>query len=178
MSAVKSETTRINYQKQWFALGTVIYVVVTTVLFYLSESSVENSTRVFWFAAGSIEAVLFFLFIVPPLLTSHLAGDKWLRLHMGLLIDETIPYDWISEIKETSVHWGAVKIGIGVKYSSISKALFVTSSFSNLIAIKLDGEHRMGRLLKRPVSEVVISVSFATGFIQEMSKRTGLGKAE
>jgi hypothetical protein len=173
MNAVKSEAVKIDYLKRWFMLGTAVYVATTAALFYLSESSVEDSMRTFWFAAGLIEGTLFFLFIVPPLLTSHLAGEKGLRLHMGFLINETIPYDWIHEIKETSIHWGAVKVGIGVRYSSIARALFVTSSFSNLIVIKLDKEHMIGRVFRKPVSEIVISVNFAKGFMDAMSQRAG-----
>jgi hypothetical protein len=174
MKAIKSEAVKISYQKHWFALGTATYVAMTAALFYLSESSVEDSTKIFWFGAGLTEGILFFLFIVPPLLTSHLAGDKGLRLHMGLLIDETIPYDWIREIRETSIHWGAVKVGIGVRYSAITRALFVTSSFNNLVVIKLDKEHMIGRVFRKPVSEIIVSVSFAKGFLDAMSQRAGL----
>ncbi|MBU0684701.1 MAG: hypothetical protein ABIE25_04375 [Thermoplasmatota archaeon] len=174
MKAVKSEAVKISYQKRWFALGTATYVAMTAALFYLSESSVEDSIKIFWFAAGLAEGILFFLFIVPPLLTSHLAGDKGLRLHMGLLIDETIPYNWVREIKESSIHWGAVKVGIGVRYSGITRALFVTSSFNNLVVIKLDKEHMIGRVFRKPVSEIVVSVSFAKGFLDAMSQRAGL----
>ena len=173
MKAAKSEAVKIDYQKLWFALGTAVYVAITTTLFYLSASSVEDATKIFWLAAGLIEGTLFFLFIVPPLLTSHLAGDKGLRLHMGLLINETIPYDWIRETKQTTIHWGAVKVGIGVRYSSITKALFVTSSFNNLITIKLGQEHAIGRVFRKPVSEIVVSVSFARGFLDVMSQRAG-----
>ncbi len=173
MKAVKSEPVRINYQKLWFALGTAVCVAITAALFYLSVSSVEDSVKMFWLAAGLVEGTLFFLFIVPPLMTSHLAGDKGLRLHMGLLIDETIPYDWIREIKETSIHWGAVKVGIGVRYSAITRGLFVTSSFSNLVVIKLDAEHMMGRVFRKPVSEIVVSVSFAKGFLDAIGQKAG-----
>lgn len=173
MNAVKTETIRINYQKQWFALGTAIYVAVTAVLFYLSVTSVEDSAKIFWLATGLIEGVLFFLFIVPPLLTSHLAGDKGLRLHMGLLIDATIPYGSIREIRETTIHWGSVKVGIGVRYASISGTMFVTSSFNNLVAIKLDKELIIGRIFKKPVTEIVVSVRFAKGFMDIVSRRAG-----
>jgi hypothetical protein len=174
MKAVKSETVKISYQKTWFALGTAMYVAVTAALFYLSATSVEDSVKLFWLIAGLVEGILFFLFMVPPLLTTHLAGDKGLRLHMGLLINDTIPYDSIREIREMTVHWGAVKVGIGVRYSAISRILFVTSSFNNLVAIKLDKELTIGRVFRRPVSEIVVSVSFAKGFLDAMSQRAGL----
>jgi len=118
---------------------------------------------------------MFYLF-VPPIFTYHIAGAKGLRLRMGLLINETIPYDWIKEVKETSVHWGGVRVGVGVKYAPIMKALFVTSSFRTLVLIRLDQEHRFGMPIKRPVTEIILSVNSASSFIDTIMQRAGMEK--
>jgi hypothetical protein len=178
MIAKKVPTVRIAYPKHWFLIGTLIYVVVTVLLFYLASSSVGDFSRSFWLVAGVIEGVLAFLFLVPPIFTNHVAGAKALRLRMGLLISEDIPYEWVREVKQLSIPWGGVRVGIGVRYSPIPKILFVTSSFSGLVRLELDSEHPMGRLWKRPVSEVVLSVSYIPGMMDVMRERAGIAKEE
>lgn len=176
MTAKKVPAARIDYPKHWFLLGTLVWIVSTVVLVFLAFDSVEESMRSFWIAAAILESVVLFYLFVPPVFTHHSAGAKGLRLRMGLLINETIPYDWITEIGETSIHWGGVRVGVGVRYASLMKALFVTSSFSTLVSIKLDQEHRLGKLIKRPVKEIVLSVSSASSFIDLIRQRTGTEK--
>jgi hypothetical protein len=43
-----------------------------------------------------------------------------------------------------------------------------------LVVIKLDKEHMIGRVFRKPVSEIIVSVSFAKGFLDAMSQRAGL----
>jgi len=176
MKAKKVPAVRIDYPKHWFTLGTMIWVLGTILLAYLAYDSVEESIRLFWFIATVFEAVVMFYMFVLPMFTYHSAGAKGLRLRMGLLIRDTIPYDWIKEVRETSIHWGGVRVGIGVRYAPIMKTMFVTSSFTTLVSIKLDGDHRLGGLIKRPVKEVVLSVKSATSFIDLMMQRTGMEK--
>jgi hypothetical protein len=45
MIAKKVPTVRIAYPKHWFLIGTLIYVVVTVLLFYLASSSVGDFSR-------------------------------------------------------------------------------------------------------------------------------------
>jgi hypothetical protein len=95
---------------------------------------------------------------------------------MGWLINTTIPYAWITNVKETSVHRGALSVGIGVRYFPISKALFVTSSFTNLVVLRLDGEHAIGRIRKRRVEEIVLSVSYIPAMMETVKERANLAK--
>ncbi len=176
MNARKVEAARIDYPKHWFVIGTGLYVVLTAVLVYLGHSSKEDFGRTVWFTLAGLEGVLLFLFLVPSLITHHLAGEKALRLKMGVLLNATVPYIWIKDVKEASIHRGGIRVGIGVRYSPIPKILFVTSSFGNLVRLKLDKEHLMGRLLKRPVEEIVVNVVNANAFIDEMRKKAGLEK--
>lgn len=176
MIAKKVPTVVIGYPKHWFLLGTLSYAAITAVMFYLSISSVDDFTKSFWVVAGGLEGLLGFLFLVPPLFTKHTAGAKALRLRMGLLISEDLPYEWITEVKQLTIPWGGVRVGIGVRYSPIPKILFVTSSFSGLVRLVLDSEHEMGRLWKRPVSEVVLSVSNMPGMMDVLRDRTNLPK--
>jgi hypothetical protein len=174
--ATKHEPVRIDYPKHWFVMGTMGWAVATFVLFYLAETSKEDIVRAIWFVAGSAEGVLLGLFFVPPLFTHHLAGEKALRLKMGLLIDATIPYSWMKHVKETSVRWGGVRVGIGVRYSPITRMLFVTTEFDDLVSIRLDSPHRMGRLLKRQVEELVLSVSLRSKLVELVKMRARLDR--
>ncbi len=174
MTAKKVPPTRIDYPKHWFLLGTLVWCVGTTILAYLAWASVEESFRLFWIGATAFEGVLLAYLFVLPLFTHHMAGAKGLRLRMGILVNETIPYEWVCEVRGTAVRWGGVRVGIGVRYSPIMKVLFVTSSFRGLVSVRLDKEHRLGYPLKRPVGEIVLSVSSASAFIDLMRQRSGL----
>lgn len=176
MIAKKLPPTRIDYPKHWFWLGTLVWGAGTLLLIFLAWDSVESSVRLFWILATLFEGILLAYLFVLPLLTHHMAGTKGLRLRMGMLINETIPYDWIREVRETSVQWGGFRVGIGVRYSGIMRVMFVTSSFRDLVAIKLDKEHRLGSPLKRPVSEIVLSVKSASAFMDLIRERTGMQK--
>ena len=93
MSPAKLEATRVDYPKQWFVLGTIGGAFDTAAIVYMGVSAKEDFGRAFWFGFAAVEGVLLFLFLVPSLLTHHLAGEKALRLRMGVLLDATVPYD-------------------------------------------------------------------------------------
>jgi hypothetical protein len=147
-------------------------------LFYTAYANAVGDWRLVWVIVSPLTGLFVGLFLVPPMFTHHLAGEKSIRLRMGFLINETVPYSWIKEVKETSVHRGGLRVGIGVRYFHISKMLFVTSSFSSLVTMKFDGEHSMGRLRKKRVEEVIISVRFATPVIETLRERIASAKGE
>ena len=178
MTAKKFEPTRIDYPRHWFLLGTFIWAIMTVSIIYLAWVSVADAVRAFWIIIGLVEGVLLAYLLVFPLLTHHMLGVKGLRLRMGLSINEVIPYEWIKEVTEKSISWGAVRVGIGVRYSAIMKVMFVTSSFQSLVSLKLDGEHRIGWPVRRPVEEIVLSVYSASHFIDEVREKTGKVKEE
>jgi len=172
--ASKIDVVRIDYPKRWFAMGTVVWVITTVALFYLASTTKEDFVRWTWYIAGALVGIFLGLFFAPPLFTHNIAGEKSFRIKMGLLADVTIPYTWIRRIRETSVRWGGVRVGIGVRYAPLTKTLFATTEFADLVALKLDGPHVMGRILKRQVAEVVLSASNMQGFIELISKRAGI----
>ena len=176
MTAKKMPAVRVDYPKYWFVLGTFVWIVGTALLLFLTYDSVEDSMRLFWAAATVFVGTLLFYLFVLPLFTHHFAGAKGLRLRMGALINETIPYEWIKEVRETSVHWGGVRVGVGVRYAPMMKTLFVTSSFRTLVLIRFDDEHRLGGLIKRSVKEIVLSVNSASSFIDMITQNAGLKK--
>jgi len=178
MNAKKIPAVRIDYPKYWFVLGTLVWAVSTALLLFLAYDSIEDSTRLFWAAATVFEGIVMFYLFVPPLFTHHYAGAKGLRLRMGVLINETIPYEWVKEVRETSVHWGGVRVGIGVRYAPMMKALFVVSSFRTLVLIRFEDEHRLGRPIRRPVREIILSVNSASSFIDTITEKAGLEKVQ
>ena len=153
----------------------VVMESIVAWLIYSATVAPEGGWRILWLVLSPVIGALAFLFLVPPLFTHHLAGEKGLRLKMGLLLDSTVPYAWIKDIKETSVSRGGLRVGIGVRYFPITKVLFVTSSFSNLAKISLEGEHFIGRLWRRPVDEIVLSVSYMPALMETVRSRALTG---
>jgi hypothetical protein len=171
MGTRKIQAEVIRYPKHWFA---VLALAFESVLMYLLATALvdpDTILREFWLVFCPIVAGLLFLFLVPPTMTNHLAGEKALRLRMGLLINQSIPYEWISEVRETSVSRGGLRVGIGVRYFPISRLLFVTSGFTSVVLLKLDGEHQLAGLMKRRVEEIVISVSDLPRFMEILRTR-------
>ena len=171
MTPAKNEPIRIDYPKRWFLAMALIIEGIVAWLIYGMLTSPVGPWRTMWLIIAPAVGVLGFLFLVPPLFTHHLAGEKGLHLKMGLLLDSTVPYAWIKEIKETSISRGGLRVGIGVRYFPISKALFVTSSFTNLAKVTLREDHAIGRILKRPVSEIVLSVSYMPSLTESLRGR-------
>jgi hypothetical protein len=171
MTPAKNEPVRIDYPKRWFLLMAVVIEAIVAWLFFGMWVAPEGAWRTLWLIISPVVGALAFVFLVPPLFTHHLAGEKGLRLKMGLLLDSTVPYAWIKDIRETSVSRGGVRVGIGVRYFGISRVLFVTSSFSNLAKVTLDKEHVMGRLLKRPVVEIVLSATYMPALMNAVRTR-------
>lgn len=173
MATRKLRAEVVRYPKHWFALLAVVFESALLYLFATALLDSDTVLREFWLAFCPIMAVLLFLLLVPPMLTNHLAGEKALRLRMGFLINQSIPYNWIKEVKETSVSRGGIRVGIGVRYFPISRLLFVTSGFTNVVLLRLDGEHQLGGLMRRRVEEVVVSVSDLPGFMETIRARIG-----
>lgn len=171
MSTRKIQAEVIRYPKHWFAVMAIIFEPV--LLYFMSMAILDENAvlREFWLVFCPIVAILLFLFLVPPIFTDHLAGEKALRLRMGLLLNQSIPYDWIREVRETSVSRGGFRVGIGVRYFPISRLLFVTSGFTSVAVLKLNGERELGGILKRKVEEIVISVSNLPRFMKIMRSR-------
>jgi len=173
MSTRKIQAEIIRYPKHWFAAQAIVVESILVYLLALALLDRDTILREFWLFFSPIVAILLFLFLVPPILTNHLAGEKALRLRMGLLVNQSIPYDWISEVRETSVSRGGLRVGIGVRYFPISRLLFVTSGFTSVALLKLDGERELGGLWKRKVEEIVVSVSNLPRFMEIMRSRMG-----
>jgi hypothetical protein len=173
MAARKFNAEVVKYPKLWFAVMAAIFESVLCYWFVWSILDEDAVLREFWVVFSPLLGVLLGLFLVPPIFTNHLAGEKALQLKMGLLLSASIPYDWIKEVKETSVHRGGIRVGIGVRYFPISGLMFVTSGFSSVAVLKLDKQHEVGRLWKREVEEIVMSVSNLPRFMQIMRARLG-----
>lgn len=176
MNIAKNEPLRIDYPKHWFVILLLVFEAVVVWLFYTAYSSPVGPWRTLWMVVSPAVGVISLLFLLPPVLTNHLAGVKGIRIRMGWLINTTIPYEWITDIKETSVHRGGLSVGVGVRYFPISKALFVTSSFTNLVILRLDGEHVIGGIRKRRVEEIVLSVSYIPAMMETVRERANLAK--
>jgi len=172
MTSRVAAPVRIDYPKHWFVLGLTVYVPVVAVLAFLSYTTVETFWRGFWIVSCAAIGVLFFVFLVPPLFTSHLAGDKGLRLRMGLLVNTVVPYAWVRDVREAHVSRGGMSVGIGVKYAGRMGTLFVTSSFRDLVALRLDGNRRVGGSWRPPVSQIVLSVSDRDEFMRLVRERS------
>lgn len=173
MAAREFKAEVVRYPKLWFAIMAVVFELVLGYWFAWSVMDEDTVLREFWMVFSPALGVVLGLFLIPPLFTNHLAGEKALRLRMGLLLNTSIPYEWIKEVKETSVHRGGVRVGIGVRYFPIRGLMFVTSGFSSVATVKLAEPHEIGRFLKRDVEEIVLSVSNLPKFMQIIGARLG-----
>ncbi len=173
MAARKFKAEVVKYPKLWFALMAVIFESVLGYWFVWSIIDDDAVLREFWVVFSPALGILLGLFLIPPLFTNHYAGERALRLRMGLLLNTSIPYLLIEEVKETAVHRGGIRVGIGVRYFPISGLMFVTSGFSSVATIKLSEPQQVGRLWKREVQEIVLSVSNLPKFMQIMRARLG-----
>jgi hypothetical protein len=176
MTAAKRKVVEFAYPRYWFLIIAVVFESLAIYLFVFALMDPDAVLREAWLVLGPAIGVFVFLFMVPPLFTKHLAGERALRIKMGLLIDATVPYAVVKEVKDTTVHRGGVRVGIGVRYFPISKAMFVTSSFSDLVMIRFHDEMLMGRLVKKPVEELVMSVNNKSLFIETVKVKAGLMK--
>ncbi len=174
MTARVSAPVKVSYPKHWFVVGLVLYAPVVALLAYLAHSSVEDLWKAFWLVVCAAFAALFALFLIPPLFTGHLAGERSLRLRMGLLMNAAIPYSWIRDVRDAHVRRGSISVGIGVRYAPMLEAVFVTSSFMDLVSLRLDGPHSLGRRGRPPVSQIVLSVSDKAAFVRLVRERAGL----
>jgi hypothetical protein len=176
MTAAKRKVIEFGYPRHWFVILALVFESLSAYLFLFALLDPDAVLREVWLVLGPAIGVAAFLFLIPPLFSKHLAGDRALRLKMGLLIDATIPYAVIKEVKDTTVHRGGVRVGIGARYFPISKALFVTSSFSDLVMVRFHDEMLIGRLVKKPVEELVLSVDNKSLFIETVKIKAGLMK--
>jgi hypothetical protein len=168
------EAVRIDYPKQWFAIGAAIDIAVMATMLYFAYDSVEPFARGFWAACALLICVPLLLVLVPPMFTCHYIGEKGLRLRMGLLMNTTLPYRYIAAVADSKVNFGSVMVGIGVKFVAKRKVVFVTSSFKGLVSIKLDGPQQLGGPLRPLVDQVVLSVKDKEGFVALIKDRAGL----
>lgn len=176
MTAAKRKVLEFAYPRHWFVTVTVIFESLAAYLFLFALLDPDAILRGVWLVLGPAIGIFSFLFFVPPLFTKHLAGERALRIKMGLLIDTTIPYAVVKEVKDTTVHRGGVRVGVGVRYFPISKTMFVTSSFSDLVMLRFHDEMLMGRFVRKPVEELVLSVNNKSLFIETIKVKAGLMK--
>jgi hypothetical protein len=170
----RTSVTTVDYPRHWFVIGTISLALLTVVDIYLEATAKEDFSRGLWILLLVVLTAFLFLFFIPPVFTKHLLGAKGIRIRMGLLINVSVPYSWIREVKETTVRSGGLRIGIGVKYSPIMSTVFVTSSFMNLVSIRLDKEHEFGRLPIRRIDQIVLSVNDLNSFMKTVRQKAGL----
>ena len=174
MPPVAVDAVRIDYPKLWFAAGAAIDAVAMAVMFFLAYDAVEDFARIMWTACAVLICGPLLLLFVPPMFTSHHAGEKGLHLRMGLLMNTTVPYRYIKGVTDAKVTYGSIMVGIGVKYVAKKKTVFVTASFKDLISIKLDGPQQFGSLMRPLVDQIVLSVKDKEGFVSIIKDRAGL----
>lgn len=174
MPPVAVDAVRVDYPKLWFAVGSAVDAAAMAAMLFLSYDSVEPFGRTLWAACVAVVCVPLLLILAPPMFTCHYVGEKGLRLRMGLLMNTTIPYRYVRGVGDSKVSYGPVTVGIGVKYVPKRKLVFVTSSFKDLVSIRLDGPQQLGSPLKPLVDQVILSVKDKDGFVALIKDKAGL----
>jgi hypothetical protein len=168
------QAVRIDYPKRWFVVGTAIVVPSMAAMLVLAVDTIETFGRTFWFACAFGICVPLLLLLVPPIFTYHYAGEKGLKLRMGLLMNSTVPYRYIRDIRDHSLRFGGLLIGVGVRYIGGKKTVYVTSSFDDLIEIRFHGPQKLGTFLRPMVDTVVMNVVDKEGFMAIVMDKAGL----
>lgn len=171
--AKKQPTAAIGYPRMWFGLGAIVCTVGIISSVYLAYESLEEFTRTFWMIVGSALAIFMVVFIIPCLITTHVAGEKGLHLRMGILVNATVPYDAIREIAPDTVRWGALTVGIGVRHKQKQRTVYVVSTFKNLVIIRLNRDLKLGGLLGPTVGQIVLSVKDVDSFLSTVASMSG-----
>ena len=164
------ETVRIGYAKRWFVVSSAVCVVAIVTALYLAVASMEDFTTAFWLIVAASVAVLLLLFPLPCIFTHHSAGERFLRLHMGLIMKIDIPYLAIREASRRDIARGFLGIGLGVRFKEKAGAVYVVSSFDRAIALTLKEELKL-RAWRPSVHEIVISVEDDDEVIGMLSRR-------
>ena len=167
------EAVSIDYPKQWFIVGSVVVASAMGAMLFLAYDTIEEFGRTFWLVCAFGFGVPLLLMLVPPIFTCHYVGERSLKLKMGLLMNSTIPFTQIKDIRDHSIRFGAVSIGIGVRYIGGRSTVYVTSSFDNPIAIRLHGLQQLGRFLRPRVDTIVMNVKDKEGFVALIRDRIG-----
>jgi hypothetical protein len=173
MHAEKKPSFEVEYPKMSFKIGAVGSVIGIALCVYLSSEALEDFAQTVWLVTAVGLAVFLGTFITPCLLTSHAIGEKGVHLRMGLLINTTVPYDAIREMAPDTVRRAAFTVGIGVRHKERSGTVFVTSSFRNLVSIKLNRELKLGGILSPTVGQIVLSVKDVDGFLSTVATMSG-----
>ena len=160
--------TKIAYHKHWFVTIALVFEAILAILFLEALLDVNSIIREFWLVLCPLVGGVMFVLMVPPIFTNHSLTPRGVRLRMGLLVDQEIPYHAIQQVKETSVTRGILRLGIGVKYFPITRQLFVTSAFTNLVSLKLQEPVQIGKFRKHSVEEIVLNVTFPRGFLDSI----------
>ncbi|MBE0517658.1 MAG: hypothetical protein IH630_00325 [Thermoplasmata archaeon] len=178
MHTLAVTANKLPYPKTWFVISTIVIAIIVSAMIYLAFDSLETFARYFWIAVAVLVGVPLFLLNIPPIFTDHYQGEKGLRLRMGLLMNSTVPYEWIIGVTDASVKFGSVRIGIGVKYVPKLKTVFVTSSFNDLVTLHLDGPRNLGGIMRPDVEKITLSVKDKEHFVSSVKARAGIVEEE
>ena len=170
MQAEKLETVRIGYAKRWFVVASAACVVAIVSALYLAIASLEDFTTTFWLIVVVSVTALLLLFPLPCVFTYHTAGERFLRLHMGLIMKIDIPYLAIREVSRKDIAKGFLGVGLGVRFKDRSGAVYVVSSFDKAVSINLKEELKL-RAWRPSVYEIVISVKDDDEVLDLLSRR-------
>ncbi|UCE44696.1 MAG: hypothetical protein JSU93_04600 [Methanobacteriota archaeon] len=170
MQPEKLETVRIGYKRRWFAIGSAACAAIVVAAAYLAATAVEDFTSTFWLIVAAAVLALLLAFPLPCIFTHHVAGERMLRLRMGLIMKVDIPYLAMREISRRDLSRGFLSVGIGVRFKQKTGTVYVLSSFENTVALKLKEELKL-RAWRPPVHEIILSVEDAEATIDLLSSR-------
>jgi hypothetical protein len=169
-------TSVVEYPKTAFTIGAAGCLIGIALCAFLAFDALEEFARTVWTVTAIGLAVLLAVFIAPCMLTSHALEGEGLHLRMGLLINRTIPYSAIREVAPDTARRSVFTTGIGVRHKEKSGTIFVTSSFSDFVSVRLNRELKLGGVLSPSIGHIVLSVKDVDGFVEEITTVGGIGK--
>ena len=152
-----------SYPKFIFFRRAVMYVALIPIVLLLLRFI---DAPLLWLAVFFIIFfILFMVFGISPILTKHTLTRRRLILRHGWHFKLEIPIKDIEEVE--TAEWGKV----GLKGSTGTHTLYVTSSEHDLISIKLKSPMRTVHLLGRKVDMIVINIEGRESFLRELNER-------
>jgi len=160
---IKFRKSRFQYPKVMFLKRAVNYIaLVFFAMFLLAFFNAPLPWLIGFFA-------IFFIFIlvfgISPFITSHVLTDRNLIINQGWYFRVTIPLTNIQDSKPME------RGRSGLKGSMYENRLYVTTSDTNMVSIKLKEPIRIIYVLGKKVVELVINVDNMDIFTRELTER-------
>jgi len=166
------ERVRFAYPRRSYllALAGALGLILATGLLGAPGAG-ERVGFVLFSAVLAIEGLVVLLYVLPVLLTAHELRRSALKLRFGLF-EGAVPYEQIAEARLLPSAGLPRLLGWGVHSATRLDRLFLLSSHSGLVELRLRGRLGLGRWWSRyQTSGIVLSLRAPEKFLRQLEAR-------